>query len=108
MICWLHTRLHGHAVAAARVRVELREAHGAERVQEARALPQRAVAPVPLRGVLQDRLDEVRRQLRVGLEHQRDRAADDRCRHAGAAQRQVRLRPESTQPAEQRAVTCRG
>ena len=37
-------RLHRHAVAARAVRVELRQAHRAERVQEAGALPQRAVA----------------------------------------------------------------
>ena len=43
------------------------------------------------RGVLQDRLDQVRRQRRVRLQHQRDGAADDRRRHAGAAQAQVRL-----------------
>ena len=69
-----------------RVRVELRQAHGAERVEEAGALPQRAVAGIRLRGVLQDRLDQVRRQVRIRLQHQRDRAADDRRRHAGAAQ----------------------
>ena len=36
--------------------------------------------------------DQVRRQRRIRLQHQRDRAADDRRRHARAAQRQIRLR----------------
>ena len=45
-----------------------------------------------LGGVLQDRLDEVRRQRRIRLEHQRDGARDDRGRHARAAQAQIRLR----------------
>jgi hypothetical protein len=30
-------------------------------------------------------------QVRVRLQHQRDRAGDDRRRHAGAAQREIRL-----------------
>ena len=56
------------------VRVEPRQAHGAERVEEAGALRQRVVARILLRGVLQDRLDQVRRQRRIRLQHQRDRA----------------------------------
>ena len=87
-------RLRRHPVARLRIRVELRQAHGAERVEEPGALPQRVVARVLLRGVLENRLDQVRRQVRIGLQHQRDRPADDRRRHAGAAQAQIRLGAE--------------
>ena len=66
-----------------------RELDGALRVQEAGALRQRVVVP-RLRGVLKDRLHQVRLERRVRLEHQRDGAGNDRRRHAGAAQAQVR------------------
>ena len=55
-------RLRRHPVAGLARHVELRQAHRAERVEEAGALRQRVVARIHLRGVLQDRLDQVRRQ----------------------------------------------
>ena len=84
--------LDRHFVARLRVRVEPREPNGADGIQEARALRQRVVAGVRLRGVLQDRLHGIGRQARVRLDHQGDRAGNDRRRHAGAAQAQVRQR----------------
>ena len=81
-------------VARVRVREELRELHGALGVQEAGALRQRVVAVV-LRGVLDDGLHEVRREVRIRLKHQRRRPRHHRRRHAGAAQAQVRLRAPS-------------
>ena len=81
--------LHRHLVARLRVRVEAREPDGADGVQEARALGQAVVAAV-LSGVLQDRLHRVRRERRVRLQHQRDRAGDDGRRHARAGEAQIR------------------
>ena len=69
-----------------------RQLHGAARIQESGALRQVVVTGPVLRRVLQNRLDEIRRQRRVGLEHQRDRAGHDGRRHARAAQAQIRLR----------------
>ena len=69
----------------------LRQPNGAKRVQQAGALREGRLAARASRGVLQDRLDRVRRQVGIRLEHQRDRAGDDRRRHARAAQAQVRL-----------------
>ena len=83
--------LHRHALAGLRGRVEAREADGTERVEKAGALNERVVALIDLRGVLKDRLDRIRRQARVRLQHQRDRAGDDRSRHAGSTEAQVRL-----------------
>ena len=46
----------------------------------------------------EDRLDQVRRQVRIRLQHQRDRAADDRRRHARAAQAQIRQSDTGSTP----------
>ena len=81
---------------------ELRELHRPLRVEEAAALRQ-CVVVVDLGGVLQDCLDQVRRKRGVCLQHQRHRAADDRCGHAGARERQVRLVGGGDRAVEQRA-----
>ncbi len=65
------------------------------RVEEAGALRQRVVV-TRLRGVLKDGLHQIRLERRVRLEHQRDRAGNDRRRHAGAAQAQIR--PQRREP----------
>ena len=53
-------------------RSPMRSSSAPLRVQEAGALRQRVDARQVLRGELQDRLHRVRRQRRIGLEHQRD------------------------------------
>ena len=58
-------------------------------VDEAGALAEEVPRRRPCRRVLQDRLDGVGRQRRVGLQHPRDDAAHHGRRHAGAAQRQI-------------------
>ena len=72
-------------------RERARELHRAARVEEPGALRQVVVAGARFGGVLEDRLHHVRRERRVGLEHQRDGAADDRRGHARAGQAEVRL-----------------
>ena len=52
----------------------LRELHGAARIQESGALRQGVVARLVFGGVLQDRFHQIRRERRVRLHHQRDRA----------------------------------
>ena len=79
------------AFPGAGVREEAREINGALGVEEAAALAKRMDVRLKLRGVLQDRLDEVWRKRGIGLEHQRDRAGNNRRRHAGPGQRQVWL-----------------
>ena len=91
MTCLLHTVGIDQLRAGLRGLVEPRQLHGALSVQEAGALGQHVVARIDLRGVLQDRLDHVRRQRRVRLQHQRDRPRNDGRRHAGAGQAQIRL-----------------
>src|SRR5882672_5437575 len=59
--------LHGHRLALLRVHVVLRQPHGAQRVQESSALPERAVTRIRLRGVLEKRLEQIRCQGRIGL-----------------------------------------
>src|SRR5258708_3154042 len=84
--------LDGDLVARLRRGVEAGEANRADGVQEAGALRQRVVAGILLRRVLQDRLHRVRRERGIRLQHQRDGAGDDRRRHAGAAEAQIRER----------------
>src|SRR3954469_22420367 len=70
-----------------------RQFDGAARIEEPRSLRKRLHESLGFRCVLEDRLDEIGREVRICLEHQRDRAADDRRGHARAAQCQVRLAP---------------
>ena len=77
--------------AAVRGAEEACELHRSLRVEEAGALRQHVIGRIDLRGVLQDRLHHVRRQRRVGLQHQRDGSAHHRRRHAGTRQAQIRL-----------------
>ena len=85
-------RLDRNTLAFLGRRVEAREPHGAERVQETGALLERAVAAIFLRRVLEDRLEQVGRERRVRLQHLRGDAAHDRRGLAGAAQDDVRER----------------
>src|SRR5882762_11213221 len=62
-----------HPFALLRIQVILRQTYRAERVQEPGALAKHAVTRIRLRGVLEKRLDQVRRQVRIRLQHQRDR-----------------------------------
>src|SRR5579872_4735791 len=87
-------RLNRHGLAGAVAGEVAGQPDGAERVQEPCALPQRTVAGVRLCGVLQNGLHEVRREVRIRLEHQGDGAADDRRGHARPAQREIRLEAE--------------
>ena len=121
MMCLLHIFWTGTVAPGCRGRVETREADGADGVQEAGALRQRVVVRILLRGVLQDRLHRVRRQVRVRLEHQRDGAGDDRappcwCRsgsdtaapdRARAGQQRARPRQRRTCCRATRATRCR-
>ena len=66
--------------------VEPGEPDGAQRIEEPGAFLERIVAVVGLRRVLQNRLDKIWRQLRICLEHERDRSRHLRRGHARAAQ----------------------
>ena len=82
--------LHRHHAAGLVPVVKLREPNGAQHIQKSGALFERVVASVHLSGVLQNPFDEVWRELRVRLEHQRDGARHLRSRHAGAAEAHIR------------------
>ena len=64
----------------------LGQAHGAFHVEQPCALRQQAARRQRLRGVLQDGLDQRRRQARVGLQQQGHGARDDRGRSRGSAE----------------------
>ena len=74
---------------------EPRQSHRALDVEAAHALLEVVEARERLRRVHQKRLDQIRREPRVGLQDQRRRARDRRRRHRGAAQAHhaARLRP---------------
>ncbi len=82
--------LDRHARAGLRAPVEARKTDRAQDVEKAGALLQRVVIGKPLRGELQDRFDEIGRQLRIRLQHQRDRAGHLRRGHARSAHAQIR------------------
>src|SRR5262245_13519781 len=67
-----------------------REGDGTLRVEEACPLGERVVAWVHLRRVLQNRFHLVGCERWIGLQHQRDRTADNRRRHARTALAQIR------------------
>ena len=69
----------------------LGQRHRAVDVQVARALLQQVLPGQRLRGVLQDGLDQRRRQARVGLQHQRHGASHGGGRNRGAAEHHLRL-----------------
>ena len=63
-----------------------RQAHRTVDVEHAGTLVHQAGPGQRLGAVLQDGLDQRRRQPRIGLQHQRHRTADHRRRHRGAAE----------------------
>src|SRR3954462_14754090 len=60
-------------------------------VEKAGALRQRVGAVIAFGRVLQNRLDRVRRQSRVGLQHECDGAGNDRSGHARSSQAEIWL-----------------
>ena len=79
MMDLLHARCVGYRLPGLRGCVEPRQIDRAAAVQEAGAFGQRVVVLV-LRRVFDDGLHQVRRQLRVRLNHQRGGARNDRAR----------------------------
>src|SRR5206468_7794447 len=62
-----------------------REGDGTLRIEEACPFGERVVSRVHLRRVLQNRFHLIGRERWIGLQHQRDRTADNRRRHARTA-----------------------
>ena len=67
-----------------------RKLDGAASVEKACALRRQLDVRPPLGGVLDDGFDEIRRQFRIRLEHQCNRAGDDGCCHARPGHAEVR------------------
>jgi len=83
--------LAGIPIAGLRRLVIARKTNRAERVEETGTLRERVDVGRRLRCVLQQRLDGVRRQVRVRLQHQGDGARHNGRRHAGTAEAEVGL-----------------
>ena len=71
-------------------------------VEEPCALRQHVVIRIHLRGVFQNRFDEVRGQRGIRLQHQCNAAGNHRGRHARAAEADVRLVAKPERSAQKR------